>query len=74
MRAARVSRRTRMVQAPAETAVLTPAQLATWLQVSERQIERWDGVPWFYVGGSRSKRVLVRDVLRWLEDRRSTTP
>jgi hypothetical protein len=53
--------------APPETAVLTPAQTAQWLQVSERQLERIEGFPWVTVGGPRSRRVAVRDVLRWIE-------
>lgn len=52
--------------APPETAVLTPRQLAAWLQVSERQLDRLEGMPCVYVGGARSKRYVVRDVLEWL--------
>ena len=55
--------------APPETAVLTLEQLAAWLQVSPRQVERAAWVPWFTVGGTRSRRVLVRDVLKALAER-----
>jgi hypothetical protein len=52
--------------APPETAVLTPAQVAQWLQVSERQLDRLDGLPWFEVGGKRSRRVAVSEMLKWI--------
>ncbi len=53
--------------APPETAILTPEQLAGWFQVSGRQIERMEAIPYFLAGGARSKRYLVRSVLAWLE-------
>ncbi len=56
-----------LAAAPADNAVLTSKQLATWLQVWERQIDRLQGCPYVLVGGSRSKRFPVRLVLRWLE-------
>ena len=65
--------------APGETAVLTPAELARWLQISERQLERLDdeaakrgkpGIPWVTFG-KRSRRALVRSVLTWLQSRRA---
>ena len=52
--------------APPETALLTPRQLAAWLQVSERQVERLEGIPWVRMG-KRGRRALVRSVLAWLE-------
>lgn len=52
--------------APPETAVLTPAQLARWLQISERQVERLEGVPWERFG-SRTRRVLVRKMIDWMQ-------
>ena len=52
--------------APPETAVLTPAELARWLHISERQLDRIDGVP-YVTFGKRSRRAVVRDVLAWLE-------
>jgi hypothetical protein len=52
---------------PPETRILTPEQLAEWLQVSERQVERMDAIPYFLAGGKRSKRYLVRTVLAWLD-------
>lgn len=53
--------------APPETAILTPEQLAAWLQISPRQLERMGGVPCFLAGGTRSRRYLVKAVLAWLE-------
>ena len=53
--------------APPETAVLTPEQLAAWLQVSGRQLDRMGAIPYFLAGGTRSKRYLVRTVLAHLE-------
>jgi hypothetical protein len=55
-----------------ETAVLTPPQLAAWLQVSERQLERIDGIPWVTFG-KRSRRALVRSVLTWMQSRKDGT-
>jgi hypothetical protein len=52
--------------APPDTAMLTPAQLAQWLQISERQVERLEGVPWERFG-SRTRRVLVRKMIDWLQ-------
>jgi hypothetical protein len=52
--------------APPETAVLTAEQLATWLQISPRQVDRLAGIPWVTFG-ARSRRALVRSVLAWLE-------
>ena len=56
--------------APPETALLTPAELARWFQISERQVERLEGIPWVTFG-ARSRRALVRSVLAWLEARKS---
>ena len=53
--------------APADNAVLTAAQLAKWLQISERQVDRLRGIPYVPAGGTRSKRYLVRTVVTWLE-------
>jgi hypothetical protein len=52
--------------APAETALLTPAELARWFQISERQLDRLPGIP-YVTFGKRSRRALVRSVLAWLE-------
>ncbi len=54
--------------APADNAVLTPAQLARWLQISERQLERRDDIPWVSLG-KRTRRVLVRDMITVLQSR-----
>jgi hypothetical protein len=56
-----------LATAPPDNAVLTPKQLAAWFQISERQVDRIDGLPYVLFGGSRSKRHPVRLVLRWLE-------
>jgi len=52
--------------APPETALLTPAELARWFQISERQLDRLPGIP-NVTFGKRSRRALVRSVLDWLE-------
>ena len=52
--------------APPETALLTPVELARWFQISVRQVERLEGIPWVTFG-ARSRRALVRSVLAWLE-------
>ena len=54
--------------APPETALLTAAELATWFQVSPRQLERIPGLPSVLLGaGAQGQRYLVRAVLAWLE-------
>ena len=57
--------------APPETALLTPAELARWFQISERQVDRLEGLPWVTFG-KRSRRALVRSVLAWLEARKTS--
>jgi hypothetical protein len=51
-----------------EQAILTRDEVAKWLQVNPRQIERL-GVPCIHLG-RKTKRYLVRDVLAWLEQHR----
>lgn len=53
--------------APPENALLTPAELARWFQISPRALDRIEGVP--YVRFGKRKRALVRSVLAWLEAR-----
>ena len=53
---------------PPSDAILTRKEVATWLKVKERQLERL-GVPYLDLG-RKTKRYLARDVLAWLEDRR----
>jgi hypothetical protein len=55
-----------LAAAPPDNALLTPKQIAAWFQVSERQVDRLDGIPWVTFG-ARSRRALVRSVLAWLE-------
>ncbi len=53
---------------PAPDAILTRAEVAEWLKVQPRQVERL-GVPCLELG-RKTKRYLVRDVLAWLEAQR----
>lgn len=48
--------------------ILTRCEVADWLKVKPRQVERL-GIPQIDLG-RKTKRYLVRDVLRWLEARR----
>jgi hypothetical protein len=50
---------------PAPDAVLTRDQVASWLQLKPRQVQRL-GVPELNLG-PKTKRYLARDVLTWLE-------
>ena len=52
--------------APPETALLTPEQVAAWFQISPRQVDRLQGLPWVTLG-ARGRRLLVRSGLAWLE-------
>jgi len=52
----------------APDAVLTRAEVAAWLKVQPRQVERL-GVPCVDLG-RKTKRYLRRDVLAWLEAHR----
>lgn len=49
-------------------ALLTAADVGTWLKVSPRQVQRL-GVPWIDLG-RKSRRYQVRDICAWLETRR----
>jgi hypothetical protein len=53
---------------PAPDSILTRDEVASWLKVKPRQIERL-GVPVLSLG-SKTKRYLGRDVLDWLEGQR----
>lgn len=53
--------------APEPTAVLTPEEVAAWLKVRPRQLERLK-VPCVKLG-HRTRRYLAREVLSWLESR-----
>lgn len=63
----------RDVREPAATrapldAILTPAEVAAWLKIKPRQVQRL-GIPFFDLG-LKTKRYLAKDVLGWLESRR----
>lgn len=63
----RVQRNDTAPYTPPETAVLTPKQLCRWLQISERQLCRIEGLPSTTLGGEHTRRYVVRDVLAWLQ-------
>ena len=50
---------------PTPDAILTRDEVATWLKVKPRQVERL-GVPVLNLG-PKTKRYLARDVLMWLD-------
>jgi hypothetical protein len=52
----------------APDAILTAADVAAWLKITPRQVQRL-GVPCFRLG-PRTSRYLARDVLAWLEAQR----
>ena len=49
-------------------AVLTAAEVAEWLKIARRQVQRL-GIPWIDLG-RKTPRYQVKDVLAWLETRR----
>src|SRR3989442_14555127 len=53
---------------PAPDAILTAADVAAWLKITPRQVQRL-GIPCVRVG-PRTPRYLGRDVLAWLESQR----
>ena len=55
--------------APASDEILTRDEVAAWLKVKPRQVERL-GLPVLDLG-RKTKRYLARDVVQWLERRRS---
>lgn len=54
-----------------DSAILTARQVAEWIGVSMRKFERMD-VPCIYLG-TKTRRYLAKDVIRWLEARRIAT-
>ena len=48
--------------------VLTADEVADWLKVARRQVQRL-GIPWIDLG-RKTPRYQVKDVLAWLENRR----
>jgi hypothetical protein len=53
-----------------DTDVLTPEQVATWLKIEKRQLERF-GVPVLLLG-HKTRRYLRADVLAWLQQQRKS--
>jgi hypothetical protein len=53
---------------PPAGAILTRAEVAAWLKIQPRQVERL-GVPCLDLG-RKTKRYLTKDVLAWLEAQR----
>jgi hypothetical protein len=53
-----------------DTDVLTPQQVAAWLQIKPRQVERF-GIPCLVLG-HKTRRYLRADVLAWLAAQRSS--
>jgi len=53
---------------PAPDAILTAAEVAAWLKITPRQVQRV-GIPCVRIG-PRTPRYLGRDVLAWLETQR----
>ena len=51
-----------------QDAVLTAADVAAWLKIARRQVQRL-GIPWIDLG-RKTPRYQVKDVLAWLETRR----
>lgn len=63
------AKRTAVVAHPPE-AILDISQVAQWLQVSTRTVERLD-IPSVFLG-TRTKRFLGKDVLAYLEGRKAS--
>lgn len=59
---------TQQAQRLTDDGILTRDEVAEWLKVKPRQVERL-GVPSLDLG-RKTKRYLMRDVLQWLEQRR----
>ena len=55
---------------PDPNAILTRDEVAAWLKVRPRQVERL-GVPYLHFG-RKTKRYLLKDVVAWLAARRKT--
>jgi len=55
---------------PAPDSILTRDEVASWLKLKPRQVERL-GVPVLDLG-PKTKRYMARDVLNWLDTRRQT--
>ncbi len=54
-----------MTSSPFPEAILTRAEVAAWLKVRPRQVERL-GIPALDLG-RKTKRYVARDVIAWLE-------
>lgn len=57
---------------PGPDAILTAADVAAWLKITPRQVQRV-GIPCVRVG-PRTRRYLGSDVLAWLETQRRALP
>ena len=57
---------------PEPDAILTRGDVAAWLKIKPRQVERL-GVPCLDLG-RKTKRYLAKDVVDWLEARRRLNP
>jgi hypothetical protein len=55
---------------PDPDAILTCQQVADWLQISPRQVQRL-GIPYFDLG-PKNRRYRARDVMAYLETKRRT--
>jgi len=61
---------TQRAQPPTDDGILTRDEVAEWLKVKPRQVERL-GVPCLDLG-RKTKRYVTKDVLAWLEAQRET--
>lgn len=68
--AVKASNRQTELEGAADTAVLTRAEVAAWLKVRPRQVERL-GVPCIALG-RKTVRYLRSDVLTWLTQQRQS--
>jgi hypothetical protein len=57
---------------PDSKAILTRDEVASWIKVRPRQVERL-GVPCLNLG-RRTKRYLAEDVFKWLDEQRGNQP
>ena len=59
-----------MIQVPAQDAIMTCQEVAAWLKIKPRQVQRL-GIPCVDLG-RKTKRYVARDILAWLEAHRAT--
>ena len=58
-----------MTHPPASDDILTAAEVAAWLKIKPRQVQRL-GIPCVALG-RKTKRYIARDILAWLEIHRA---